>query len=344
MDKFSKKLLDWYKINKRQLPWRNSNNPYYVWISEIILQQTKVSTGLKYFNTFVSKYPTISDLSKSTEEEVLLIWQGLGYYSRAINILKTAKVVTNKYDGIFPNVYNDLIKLPGIGDYTASAILSICFNKPYPVIDGNVYRVLSRYFDVNQPINKHASKKIFHDLAKSTLDLKNPGDYNEALMEFGALNCKPLKPLCHTCVLNEKCLSFKKNIVSLRPVKVQKKQKKVRFFNYLVPFDLENNTIIIKREDNDIWKGLYEFPLIETSKTLNSDDLICMYSLPSWAKQDGIFVSKIYEKTHYLTHQELRTVFWLFRNVNHKFNFSLNSLRNYPLPKIIVDFLDNLVL
>ncbi|MEC7064312.1 MAG: A/G-specific adenine glycosylase, partial [Bacteroidota bacterium] len=266
MDKFSEKLLNWYKINKRQLPWRNSNNPYYVWISEIILQQTKVSTGLKYFNTFVSKYPTIFDLSKSTEEEVLLIWQGLGYYSRAINILKTAKVVTNKYDGIFPNVYNDLIKLPGIGDYTASAILSICFNKPYPVIDGNVYRVLSRYFDVNQPINKHASKKIFHDLAKSTLDLKNPGDYNEALMEFGALNCKPLNPLCHTCVLNEKCLSFKKNIVSLRPVKVQKKQKKVRFFNYLVPFDLENNTIIIKREDNDIWKGLYEFPLIETSK------------------------------------------------------------------------------
>ena len=237
-----------------------------------------------------------------------------------------------------------MIKLPGIGDYTASAILSICFNKPYPVIDGNVYRVLSRYFDVNQPINKHASKKIFHDLAKSTLDLKNPGDYNEALMEFGALNCKPLKPLCHTCILNEKCLSFKKNIVSLRPVKVQKKQKKVRFFNYLVPFDLDNNTIIIKREDNDIWKGLYEFPLIETSKTLNSDDLIYMYSLPSWAKQDGIFISKIYEKTHYLTHQELRTVFWLFKNVNHKFNFSLNSLRNYPLPKIIVDFLDNLVL
>ena len=344
MDKFSEKLLEWYKINKRQLPWRNSNNPYYVWISEIILQQTKVSTGLKYFNTFVSKYPTIFDLSKSTEEEVLLIWQGLGYYSRAINILKTAKIVTNKYDGIFPNVYNDLIKLPGIGDYTASAILSICFNKPYPVIDGNVYRVLSRYFDVNQPINKHASKKIFHDLAKSTLDLKNPGDYNEALMEFGALNCKPLKPLCHTCVLNEECLSFKKNIVSLRPVKVQKKQKKVRFFNYLVPFDLENNTIIIKREDNDIWKGLYEFPLIETSKTLNRDDLIYMYSLPSWAKQDGIFISKIYEKTHYLTHQELRTVFWLFMNVNHKFNFSLNSLRNYPLPKIIIDFLDNLVL
>lgn len=344
MDKFSEKLLDWYKINKRQLPWRNSNNPYYVWISEIILQQTKVSTGLKYFNTFVSKYPTIFDLSESTEEEVLLIWQGLGYYSRAINILKTAKVVTNKYDGIFPNVYNDLIKLPGIGDYTASAILSICFNKPYPVIDGNVYRVLSRYFDVNQPINKHASKKIFHDLAKSTLDLKNPGDYNEALMEFGALNCKPLKPLCHTCVLNEKCLSFKKNIVSLRPVKVQKKQKKVRFFNYLVPFDLDNNTIIIKREDNDIWKGLYEFPLIETSKILNRDDLICMYSLPSWAKQDGIFVSKIYEKTHYLTHQELRIIFWLFKNVDHKFNFSINSLRNFPLPKIIIDFLDNLVL
>ena len=191
MDKFSEKLLDWYKINKRQLPWRNSNNPYYVWISEIILQQTKVSTGLKYFNTFVSKYPTIFDLSKSTEEEVLLIWQGLGYYSRAINILKTAKVVTNKYDGIFPNVYNDLIKLPGIGDYTASAILSICFNKPYPVIDGNVYRVLSRYFDVKQPINKYASKKIFHDLAKSTLDFKNPGDYNEALSEVEELSCSP---------------------------------------------------------------------------------------------------------------------------------------------------------
>ena len=278
MNKFSEKLLDWYKLNKRQLPWRNSNNPYYVWISEIILQQTKVSTGLKYFNTFISKYPTIFDLSSSTEEEVLLIWQGLGYYSRAINILKTAKVVTNKYDGIFPDVYIDLIKLPGIGDYTASAILSICFNKPYPVIDGNVYRVLSRYFDVNQPINKYASKKIFYDLAKSILDLKNPGDYNEALMEFGALNCKPLKPLCHTCVLNEKCLSFKKNIVSLRPIKVPKKQKKVRFFNYLVPFDLDNNTVLIKREDNDIWKGLYEFPLIETSKILNRDDLIYMYS------------------------------------------------------------------
>lgn len=344
MNKFSEKLLNWYKLNKRQLPWRNSNNPYYVWISEIILQQTKVSTGLKYFNTFVSKYPTIFDLSSSTEEEVLLIWQGLGYYSRAINILKTAKVVTNKYDGIFPDVYIDLIKLPGIGDYTASAILSICFNKPYPVIDGNVYRVLSRYFDVNQPINKYASKKIFYDLAKSILDLKNPGDYNEALMEFGALNCKPLKPLCHTCVLNEKCLSFKKNIVSLRPVKVQKKQKKVRYLNYLVPFDLDNNTIIIKREDNDIWKGLYEFPLIETSKILNRDDLIYMYSLPSWAKQDGIFIGKIYEKTHYLTHQELRIIFWLFKNINYKFNYSLNSLRNYPLPKIIVEFLDNLVL
>ncbi len=212
----------WYNTNKRKLPWRQSSNPYNVWLSEIILQQTKVNQGLSYYNKFIDKYPKLEDLAMATEDDVLKLWQGLGYYSRARNMHYTAKDIVFNHNSVFPKNYTEIIQLKGVGDYTASAIASICFNEPVAVVDGNVYRVLARIFNIQTPIDTSEGRKLFRDLANAILDKQNPGNHNQALMEFGALVCKPKNPNCNNCSLLSKCISYSKNNYSVLPVKSKK--------------------------------------------------------------------------------------------------------------------------
>ena len=240
-------LISWYLINKRDLPWRKTKNPYKIWLSEIILQQTRVQQGLPYYWKFIAAYPTIQALAFANEDEVLNLWQGLGYYSRARNMLMTARVINEQYEGCFPTNYNDLLKLKGIGEYTAAAIASFSFKEPVAVVDGNVYRVLSRLFDIETPIDSGEGKKAFRFLADEVLDKVNPDTFNQAIMEFGALHCTPQKPDCNNCVFNDTCLSRVNGTISQRPVKKKKNASKQRFFVYKV-FLEDDKTTIQKRE------------------------------------------------------------------------------------------------
>tara|TARA_B100001027_G_scaffold209459_1_gene175627 strand:- start:4269 stop:5309 length:1041 start_codon:yes stop_codon:yes gene_type:complete len=330
-------LLKWYLINKRELPWRKNKDPYSIWISEIILQQTKVSQGTVYYNNFMRKFPNIKVLSMSSESEVLRVWQGLGYYNRAINLHKTSKEIFNNFGGKFPTAYKDLIKLSGIGDYTASAILSICFDKFYPVVDGNVLRFLSRYYGIREAIEskktRNKIKEIGTGLIKKT---NNPGDFNQAIMEFGALICKPF-PNCKTCFLNSKCNAFKKNQVEKIPVKLKKKKLKDRFLNYIVLVDSKNMTIVEKRIKKDIWFKLNEFPLIETDKKVEDITKVSkfnklIYLLNTPVKCESY--NKYYIK-HLLSHQILHITFHKFKiekDISKGVNLSKLFKYNFPVP------------
>ena len=229
---FSKTLINWYSNNKRVLPWRKTNNPYYIWLSEIILQQTQVRQGLPYYEAFIANYPTIFDLANANESDVLKLWQGLGYYSRARNLHTTAKHIVYKLNGVFPNTYKELLKLKGVGDYTASAIASICFNEPTAVVDGNVYRVLSRYFGINTPINSSKGVKEFKNLAQQLIDIKKPAEFNQAIMEFGATLCKPKNPNCNICPFNNSCIAFNKSSINNLQVKIKSAKAKKKHFNF----------------------------------------------------------------------------------------------------------------
>ena len=233
---FGQKLTSWYLQNKRDLPWRKTKNPYKIWLSEVILQQTRVVQGLPYYENFVNSFPTVFDLAKADEQQVLKIWQGLGYYSRARNLHHTAQYISENLNGEFPKTYNELIKLKGIGSYTASAIASFCFDEKVAVLDGNVYRVLSRYFGVETDISSSKAKKEFQNLADEVLDKNRPALFNQAIMEFGALQCVPKNPNCEVCVLNDSCLALKDKKVAQLPVKVKKTKVKKRFLNYLIFF------------------------------------------------------------------------------------------------------------
>ncbi|CAG0910098.1 unnamed protein product [Cyprideis torosa] len=219
---FSKKIIDWYQINKRDLPWRNTKDPFTIWLSEIILQQTRVAQGLPYYQRFIKAFPNLEKLAVASEQEVLKLWQGLGYYSRARNLHYSAIYIVNELNGKFPSNYNDLLNLKGVGDYTASAIASICYNEPTAVVDGNVYRVLARYFGIETAINSTKGVKEFKLLAQELIDDDNPGTHNQAVMEFGARMCKPQNPDCLSCPLKESCVSLQKNKVNLLPFKEKK--------------------------------------------------------------------------------------------------------------------------
>lgn len=268
----SSTLIQWYQTHKRDLPWRDIADPYKIWISEIILQQTRVNQGLDYYHRFIERFPDVNSLAAATEDEVLKYWQGLGYYSRARNLHKAAHQIINKHKGVFPNTYEEVIQLAGIGDYTAAAICSFAYNLPFAVVDGNVFRVLSRLFGIDTPIDSTAGKKAFKQLAQEILDTVQPGLHNQAMMEFGALQCVPVSPACNACPFADRCIAFSKNQVSLLPVKRQKIQTKERFFNYLF-IKAGNYTWLQKRTKNDIWKNLYEFPLIEADKLLDKNEL-----------------------------------------------------------------------
>ena len=300
-------LSEWFSDNKRDLPWRSQPTPYFVWISEIILQQTRVSQGYDYFMRFTEKWPTLKDLAQASEEEVLKMWQGLGYYSRARNLHRCARQVVERHGGEFPADYDALRRLQGIGDYTAAAIASIAFGLPYAVVDGNVYRVLSRLFDIDTPININEGKKIFAQLADELLDREHPGLHNQAMMEFGALHCLPKNSDCINCPLQAHCLAFANGTVAQRPVKLDKLKVRTRYFNYLV-FRIKSTKelYIHRRTAKDIWINLYDFPMIETAEAADINQLLQSKDFEQYVGKNGYTVGGISKQfTHKLTHQTI---------------------------------------
>jgi len=338
---FSKKILRWYHENKRELPWRETIDPYKIWLSEVMLQQTRVVQGLPYYEKFIKAFPKVQDLASASEEEVLKLWQGLGYYSRARNMHATAKMVVEEYNGNFPSSYKDLLKLKGVGDYTASAIASICFNEPEPVVDGNVYRVLSRYFGVDIPINSTQGIKYFKDLARKVMDRESIRDYNQGIMEFGAIQCAPKKPYCLLCPLKEGCVALNENRIKELPFKIKKGNVRERFFNYLVFLDENKNTQLEQRKGKGIWQGLFQFPLIETQELIGEDRVeeLIIEQFPKM-----VFTSvRCYDAdviVHKLSHQHLKTKFWV---VEVKSGFankvSWTNIERFPVPILIADFI-----
>lgn len=302
---FSSSLIVWYKQHKRELPWRTTQDPYFVWISEIILQQTRVNQGLDYYFNFTKAFPTIHHLANADEDEVLRLWQGLGYYSRARNMHKTAKTISIDLNGEFPTTYNELLKLKGVGPYTAAAISSFCFNEHRTVVDGNVFRVLSRLFAIHTPINSTKGKKEFEELAHSLNDGTNSAEFNQAIMEFGALHCKPKQPLCNTCIFSDNCMALQNQEVTILPKKEKKLKIKERYLNFMMIIDTNGQTVIKKRTDNDIWKGLYQFPIVETLAKVDIDFLFKDDATTAFIQNQGVKISNHQEITHQLTHQKL---------------------------------------
>jgi A/G-specific adenine glycosylase len=341
---FSSLLIKWYKENKRDLPWRNTTDPYKIWLSEIILQQTRVDQGLNYYLKFIENFPTIIDLANSKEEKVLKLWQGLGYYSRARNLHFTAKYIQKNYNGTFPVNYKEILALKGVGEYTAAAISSFSFNMSYPVVDGNVYRVLARFFDINTPIDSTLGKKEFKALAEELIDKKNPAEYNQAIMEFGALQCKPKQPDCENCIFNSKCLALKNDNISILPIKEKKTKVKNRFFNYLV-FSDKKHTLIKNRTEKDIWQGLFDFPLIETVKPIHQFEKLNLEQYKILNTLTDKSIQKSIEYIHILSHQKIHATFWSIQIddiscvQNDELKIIKEEIVKYPVPKLIENFI-----
>lgn len=306
------RLISWYLAEKRNLPWRNTQDPYKIWLSEIILQQTRVEQGLSYYEKFVDAYPTIGLLASARDSDIMKIWQGLGYYSRARNLLETARYVHENLDGEFPKTYTDIIKLKGIGPYTAAAISSFAFKLPHAVVDGNVSRVLSRLFDINLPINSTEGKKTIQSLADECLSRKQPDTYNQAIMELGAMVCKPKKPDCNLCPLEHQCLARKNGTVSDRPIKIKAKKARVRHMDYAV-LESSEHIIFRKREKKDIWQGLCDFAAVEEINEPGE-----AYVRDFIGKEfPGLSINQIplapeKEYTHILSHQKIKARFWRY--------------------------------
>ena len=338
---FSDKLIDWYQGNKRDLPWRHTNDPYKVWLSEVILQQTRVAQGLSYYLKFERVFPTVFDLAAAPEELILKNWQGLGYYSRARNMHSTAKQLVDDFDGKFPNSYDELILLKGIGDYTASAIASFCFGKKHAVVDGNVFRVLSRVFGIDTPIDSTLGKKNFKTLAEELICSDRPAIFNQAIMEFGALQCTPKSPDCTSCPLNNTCVAYSLNQVNDLPKKSKKVKKRNRYFEYLVILT-SDNTIIQQRKEKDIWAKLFEFPLIEYSEA--PDPELVLADIGQFLKIDFSVVQKSMPIKHLLSHQNLFVRFWQLELEDPPCNdgfikVEMHELEQFAFPKVVDNYL-----
>lgn len=270
--RFALTLIDWYRKGHRALPWRATHDPYKIWLAEIILQQTRVVQGMPYYNAFITQYPTLHDLAAASEQEVLRTWQGLGYYSRARNLHTCARVIVNKHAGVFPSDYKGLLQLPGIGPYTAAAIASIAFREVIPVVDGNVLRVLARIFGITTPVNSTQGKAVIQELAEELISITTPDVYNQAIMEFGAMQCMPQKPACDTCIFKAACIAYETQQVAFLPQKHAKVKIKKRYFHYLV-LQVGDKLLMKKRPTGDIWQGLYDFYLVEADKPYAPQEL-----------------------------------------------------------------------
>jgi A/G-specific adenine glycosylase len=342
---FTPQILTWYQENKRDLPWRQAIDPYRIWLSEVILQQTRVAQGLPYYQKFVDSYPTVSDLANATEEEVLRTWQGLGYYSRARNLHKCAKVIDQEQNGSFPNSFEELKKLPGIGNYTAAAIASIAFKEPVAVVDGNVYRLLARYFGLDVDLSSSGAYREFYNLAMDQLGSADPGAFNQAMMEFGALQCTPKNPDCSICPLSDSCFANASNMQMKLPVKSKKTKVRDRFFYYFLLIS-DGKILMRARKTKDIWQGLYELFLIETTTKQELESLNHPF-----VKQilDADIIIQVEDKIirHALSHQLLNVNFAVVKLMDTKgFElegykwYSLEEVEQLPKPVLISNYLD----
>ena len=343
MEKFSQILHAWYKDNARHLPWRETKDPYKIWISEIILQQTRVSQGYDYYCRFIKRFPNVFLLAEADEDEVMNYWQGLGYYSRARNLHAAAKAIADK--GHFPTSYEEIKSLKGVGDYTAAAIASFAYGLPYAVVDGNVYRVLSRWLGLDEPIDSSTGKKLFAGIAQELLDKSSPAVYNQAIMDFGALQCTPSSPDCTICPLVDSCLAYHKGKVDVLPVKQHKTKVQERFFIYIYVHAGEY-TYIRKRSGQDIWQNLYEFPLIECSKSVDEGDLFQSEGFLTLFKGHKVdFVRLINKGTkHVLSHQVIWTDFYEVNMIDEATDLNgytrvrVDELHKFPVSRLISRF------
>jgi len=340
-------IINWYEINFRPLPWRATNDPYKIWLSEIILQQTQVVQGISYYEKFISKYPTIFHLADANEEEILKLWQGLGYYSRARNLLKTAKTIKNDFNGSFPTDYNQIIKLSGIGQYTASAIASFAFNQAYPVLDGNVFRFISRLYGIDAPIDVAKNRTLFLDILNLMIEGQNPAIFNNAIMEMGAIICKPQNPKCEICAVRLQCIAFKTEKISAYPVKTKIKSIKNRYFNYLL---IKKNNLFLmeKRTEKDIWQNLFQLPLIESTENIDKNTLKNMFAKLLKSEQFNLIEHNETYK-HQLTHQQIHAKIWIIeitaKNIFETANMQWVDKETYkklPIPSLIEKILVSL--
>ena len=340
---FSKSLIQWYLQNKRDLPWRKTADAYAIWLSEIMLQQTRVAQGLPYFLRFIEAFPTVRHLADADEQQVLKLWQGLGYYSRARNLHGTAKHVAYELNGTFPPDYAGLLKLKGVGEYTAAAIASIAYGEGVPVVDGNVFRVLARYYGVTTDISSGSAKKEFTQLAAQLLPKGQASLFNQAMMEFGALQCVPKNPDCSICIFNTQCVAFLTGKVSSLPVKLKKTKVTARYFNYLIAKDSEGNSVIQKRTAKGIWHNLYEFPLLETRSEIPPEETIELIRNHSGFDFTTAEITLLHPDVivHKLSHQHLSIRFWEVA-VNEPLPGALppSEIKAYPFPIVIYNFID----
>jgi A/G-specific adenine glycosylase len=335
MHQFQQILAQWYLQNKRDLPWRNTSNPYHIWLSEIILQQTRVDQGMSYYYKFLKEFPTVFELANAEEIEVLRLWQGLGYYSRARNLHASAKIIVEKYNGIFPGSFEEILKLKGVGSYTAAAISSFAYDEPKAVLDGNVYRVLSRLFAVDTPIDSSSGQKEFQELANEMLDTKNPGQHNQAMMEFGALQCIPANPNCAICPLLTLCEARNTDRVKQYPIKKGKTKIKARYFVFEIMINNEGKFYLEQRKQLGIWQNMFQFPLKEFDSLEQKETYL----------NPNKFHHISDEHKHILSHQHLFCTFAFpiespETTQNNFIAVTLNELDNYPIPRVIEKFVE----
>lgn len=346
MNNFSEILINWYREHKRELPWRESSDPYLIWISEIILQQTRVVQGYDYFIRFIKRFPDVTSLAEADEDEVMKFWQGLGYYSRARNLHAAARSM----NGVFPKTYPEVLALKGVGEYTAAAICSFAYNMPYAVVDGNVYRVLSRYLGIETPIDSTEGKKLFASLAGEFLDKSRPAVYNQAIMDFGAIQCTPQNPACLFCPLAGSCMALSKSMVAQLPVKQHKTKTTERFLNYIY-VRAGACTFINKRTGNDIWKNLFELPLIETASSVTEEELLALPEfIKLFDKEEVPVVRSICRNVkHVLSHRVLYANFYEVvlpektKSFSSYLKIKTSELERYAVPKLIHAFLEKYV-
>lgn len=326
------------------MPWKGIYDPYKIWLSEIMLQQTRVEQGTAYYNRFIEKFPTVDKLALANDDEVFKMWEGLGYYSRCKNLMVTAKTIAFEYEGIFPNTYENILKLKGIGPYTAAAIASFAFKLPFAVVDGNVTRVISRYFAVTKPIDSNEGKKYFAELAQSLLHKEDPAIYNQAIMDFGATICKPQQPLCEQCPLKKNCIAFANGLTKILPVKEKKLVKRTRYFYYII-VEQEGKIFVKKRTEKDIWQNLWEFILVEMKDKVNAKALIETKQFKDLFNRQRVTIKTSNFYKQQLTHQTIEGLF-LHVTAENRFRFKNYTLikkaliKNLAFPKFITAYLE----
>jgi A/G-specific adenine glycosylase len=342
---FAEKLIRWYQHQHRDLPWRHTRNPYYIWLSEVILQQTRIVQGLPYYERFVEAFPSVFDLASAPEQEVIRLWQGLGYYSRARNLHQTAQYITNQLDGKFPETYKGLLTLKGVGPYTAAAIASFAYDEAVAVVDGNVYRVLARVFGIETDIASGIGQKQFAQLANQLIPNQQPAIFNQAIMEFGAVHCTPTSPDCLLCPLQAECNANATGRVAQLPVKLKKTKVRERFFNYFVIVQ-DDKIAMRQRTERDVWQQLYDFYLIETPQLITSLDNMPEAHLLYPILSQAVITTPFQTYTHILTHQRIQAQFWLLHippEVTVELPeqmafFTHNEIENVPKPVLITSY------